>query len=178
MENVLYEYSFNVWDHLGDFIPLFIGIAVLFFSINARQIKNKQDIHDSTRSPFIKNIGFIVSPFCFLVAALCFFWTHTEHAEHTRRLANDDVCVVQGYVEQFQPQICYAPDITKCREQFEINGVYFEYSSHWIVRGYHTPASRGGVVTENGQHLKIKYIVKDDGEELQNIILYIAEITP
>ena len=111
---------------------------------------------------------------CFLIAAYCFVSFHTEHTEYTRRLANDDVSVVQGYVEKFQHQEPYK---NGSRDRFEINGVYFE-CSRTVRFGYQTPSAYGGVITGNGQHLKIKYVVKDDGDERENIILYIAEIDP
>jgi hypothetical protein len=45
------------------------------------------------------------------------------------------------------------------------------------MNGYNTTSSHGGVVTQNGQYLKIKYIVSEyDSGESRNIILYIAEI--
>ena len=62
-------------------------------------------------------------------------------------------------------------------EHFEIDGIYFEYTDNEIMNGYNTTSSHGGVVTQNGQYLKIKYIVSEyDSGESRNIILYIAEI--
>ena len=62
-------------------------------------------------------------------------------------------------------------------EDFEIDCIYFEYTDNEIMNGYNTTSSHGGVVTQNGQYLKIKYIVSEyDSGESRNIILYIAEI--
>ena len=58
-------------------------------------------------------------------------------------------------------------------EHFEINGVYFAYSNFELYNGYNRPACYGGVIAENGQHLKVKYITDITG---QNIILSIEEI--
>ena len=87
-----------------------------------------------------------------------------------------------------------APESGHDTESFDINGVHFEYSYYEIVNGYHKPASNGGVITGNGQHLKIKYIedtydedyetvIRYPGDNLEgdypqgeNVILYIAEI--
>lgn len=45
------------------------------------------------------------------------------------------------------------------------------------MNGYNISASHGGVVTHNGQYLKIKYVTEEyDGED-NNIILYISEIS-
>lgn len=95
-----------------------------------------------------------------------------EHKEYKEKLANNDVFVIEGYVENFHPMPYEGHDT----EHFEINGVFFEYSDYTVTNGYHKAASHGGVVTRNGQHLKIKYVVEklEQGEE--NVILYIAEI--
>jgi hypothetical protein len=62
-------------------------------------------------------------------------------------------------------------------EDFEIDGIYFEYTDNEIMNGYNTTSSHGGVVTQDGQYLKIKYIVSEyESGESRNIILYIAEI--
>ena len=58
-------------------------------------------------------------------------------------------------------------------EHFEINGVLFEYTNFEIVNGYNRPAAYGGIISKNGQYLKIKYITDESGN---NTILYIAEI--
>ena len=42
--------------------------------------------------------------------------------------------------------------------------------------GYNVTASHGGVITHNGQRLKIKYVSKEYDGVSQNIILYIAQI--
>lgn len=93
-------------------------------------------------------------------------------------IANDDLLVVEGYVEKYHPMPADGHDT----EHFEINGVFFEYSDYAMTNGYHNAASLGGVVNRNGQYLKIKYMVYEYDEEYdgisENVILYIAEITP
>lgn len=80
--------------------------------------------------------------------------------------------VVEGYVENYHPMPYEGHDT----EHFEIEGFYFEYSDYTIMNGYNISASHGGVVTHNGQYLKIKYVTEEyDGED-NNIILYISEI--
>ena len=58
-------------------------------------------------------------------------------------------------------------------ESFTINGVEFEFSDFELQSGYHTAASHGGVIKENGQYLEIRYVHTDD----YTYILYIAEKT-
>ena len=86
-------------------------------------------------------------------------------------MQDNDVKIVEGYVDQYHPM----PSDGHDTEHFNINGVYFEYSNYEIVNGYHDAASLGGVITHDGQHLKIKYIEDDSGN---NVILYIEKISP
>ena len=60
------------------------------------------------------------------------------------------------------------------KETFEINGVKFSYSDYNIHPGYNNTKSHGGVITGNGQHLKIRYVYFN--EVYGNIIMYIEEI--
>ena len=48
--------------------------------------------------------------------------------------------------------------------------------SKQMVNGYNVTASHGGVITHDGQRLKIKYVSKEYDGVSQNIILYIAQI--
>ena len=87
-------------------------------------------------------------------------------------LANNEFYVVEGYVEDFYSM----PYEGHGTEHFEINGVYFEYSNYIMTNGYNVTASHAGVVTHEGQYLKIKYIIDETDEEGGNTILYIAEM--
>ena len=75
---------------------------------------------------------------------------------------------VEGYVENFDPR----PLTVHKDESFDINNTHFFYSS--LTPGYCRPSSMGGVITENGQHLRIRYIPYGHG--YGNVITYIEEI--
>ena len=60
-------------------------------------------------------------------------------------------------------------------EHFDINGIWFEYTDYEIMNGYHKSASHGGLITGNGQYLKIKYVVNESYGTTGNVILYLAE---
>ncbi|MBQ9148337.1 MAG: hypothetical protein IJX69_02095 [Oscillospiraceae bacterium] len=79
---------------------------------------------------------------------------------------------IEGYVENFVPM----PYDGHARESFEIDGVYFEYSDYNVVPGYHNTKSHGGVITHNGQHLKIRYVYYNT--TYGNIIVHIEELAP
>ncbi|MBQ2735325.1 MAG: hypothetical protein IJF33_05785 [Clostridia bacterium] len=176
METVLYEFKFDYFKALG-FFPILLISAALFWG--AKQIgraakMRSKPLLDPAR-PTIE-----VSPKTFqiilqslsvgcLVVFLLFFGSFLfEYKQYKTALDNDNVWTIEGYVENYSP----LPADEKGTENFEINGVCFAYSNNG-VNGYQTTATRGGVVTHNGQHLKIKYIVNDEGE---NVILYIAKI--
>ena len=78
--------------------------------------------------------------------------------------------VVEGYVENFDP----LSKNEKGSESFEINGVQFTYSDTKVITGYHNTNKNGGVITGNGQYLKIGYIYYNDS--YGNIIVYIEEL--
>ena len=172
MEKVLYEYGFNLENLLLCLIPLAVGIVFLANSIAQVRNKEKSRGWDGFVETFFKFLGFIVGPigiglFLFSVASLVI-----EHTDYEKMLKNDEVYIVEGYVENYYAMPYDGHD----NEHFEINGVYFEYSDYNIMNGYNNSASHGGVVTHNGQYLKIKYVTEEyDGED-NNIILYISEI--
>ena len=80
--------------------------------------------------------------------------------------------VVEGYVENFDPM----PYGGHTNESFEINDVYFEYSDYNVTSGYRNTKSHSGVITGDGQHLKIGYVYYNS--TYGNIIVYIEELSP
>lgn len=173
MENILYEYQLNFTDYLWNLIPLLVGVGFLFNSITIIKSKDKEKGWEGFVTSFFKIAGFIVAPIGIGIFLLSTIGMSMEHKEYKEKLANDDVFVVEGYVEKFHPMPYEGHDT----EHFEINGVHFEYSDYSITNGYHKSAPHGGVITQNGQHLKIKYVIDEFEESNENVILYIAEIT-
>ena len=74
---------------------------------------------------------------------------------------------VEGYVEFFSPM----PYAGHAYESFVIDGVAFYYSDFSSTVGYHNARSHGGVITGNGQYLRIGYIPGDGAKD--NIIVSI-----
>ena len=76
---------------------------------------------------------------------------------------------VEGCVEDFHPM----PETGGDRESFTVDGVAFEYSDYELQFGYHNARSLGGVITGDGQHLKIGYVqLRWQG----SVIVYIEEL--
>lgn len=172
MEKVLYEYGFNLENLLLCLIPLAVGIAFLANSIAQVRSKEKSNGWDGFVETFFKFLGFIVGPVGIIMFVMSVLGLVFEYKNYKEILKTDEMFVVEGYVENYHPMPYEGHDT----EHFEIEGVYFEYSDYTIMNGYNISASHGGVVTHNGQYLKIKYVTeKYDGED-NNIILYISEI--
>ena len=76
---------------------------------------------------------------------------------------------VEGYAENFHPMPATGPD----EESFTIRGVRFFYSDWVLSFGYHNARSLGGVITGDGQHLRIGYT---EYGSLGNVIVYIEEL--
>ncbi len=174
METTLYELSFNYTGLAFWVFLLFVGVTIFFTDkiIGKRMaLKPATPIGTKEVSPkVIKIFTRIVGGF-FAIFALLFLISHfTYYREYKTRLDDGDVLVVEGYVANYHPRSI----IEKIPEHFEVEGVYFITgvegdSSHT----YCTVAEDGGVVTHNGQHLKIKYITNELGE---NVILAIYQI--
>ena len=172
MEKVLYEYGFNLENLLLCLIPLAVGIAFLANSIAQVRSKEKSNGWDGFVETFFKFLGFIIGPVGIIMFVMSVLGLVFEYKNYKEILKTDEMFVVEGYVENYHPMPYEGHDT----EHFEIEGVYFEYSDYTIMNGYNISASHGGVVTHNGQYLKIKYVTeKYDGED-NNIILYISEI--
>lgn len=174
METILYELSFNYIGLAIWLFFLFVAVTIFFTDkIIGKQMASRPATPIGTRevSPkVIKIFTRIVGGF-FAVFALLFLISHfTDYYEYKTRLDNEDVLVVEGYVANYHSH----SEFEKIPEHFEVDGVYFITgiegdSSHT----YCTVAEDGGVVTHNGQHLKIKYITNESGE---NVILAIYQI--
>ena len=172
METVLYEYTFNFENICLCFIPLVIGVVFLVNSIKQARQKVKNKGWNGFVDSFFKYVGFVVGPLCIFLFLTISVGVLFEHRDYVELIDNNEVCVIEGYVEEYHPMPYEGHDT----EHFEINGVYFEYSDYIMVNGYNISASHGGVVTHNGQHLRIKYIPHEYDGVTNNAIIYIAQI--
>ena len=172
METVLYEYTFDFANILLCFIPLVIGVVFLTNSIKQVRQKVKNKGWNGLVDSFFKYAGFVVGTLCIFLFLTIFVGVLLEHKDYVELIDNNEVCVIEGYVEEYHPMPYEGHDT----EHFEIDGVYFEYSDYNMVNGYNISASHGGVVTHNGQHLRIKYIQNEYDGVTNNVIIYIAQI--
>jgi hypothetical protein len=132
-------------------------------------IKCKNTKYKDTPYEIMKVIS--IFGFCFMlfINAIEIFSSLDMHQKIAKQYEVGNYEIVEGYVENYNP----LPADGKGTENFEINGVYFAYNNADGRNGYTAVAKHGGVITMNGQHLRIKYVTNEEGE---NIILYISEI--
>ena len=172
METILYEFGFDCVKAIGFFIPLVVGVAFFFADkiVGKKPTNPSVDLKLKEISPKVfKIIVRSIGVFCFVIFLISFGGHIYEYNAYKTMLKTDDVSVVEGYVENYNP----LPADGKGTENFEINDVYFSYNDADATNGYNTTARNGGVITENGQHLIIKYATNEHGE---NVILYIGEL--
>ena len=164
MEQVLYELHINYIDGLFLLIPLVLSIG--FFRIG-RQMKN-----NTSYQPWKPRLGGLVFQITALVMLVVFVFVMGSsillYAACRRLWKSGEASEVTGYVENYHPMPASGHDM----ESFEIDGVSFSYSNFVLQTGYHCAASWGGVITHNGQHLKVQYIQVEE----EKIIVYIAEL--
>jgi len=159
METVLYEYQHNIITILANNVVIgIVGIGLLSFAIGHTFLRKMLELGkiEFYEIVFIV-LGYVLGPILtFGMVSICVD-EYNESLMYEEMLANNEVQIVEGYVEKYHPMPFGGHD----SEHFEINGVYFDYSNFESDLGYNDAASHGGVVTENGQHLKIKYIAED-----------------
>lgn len=168
MNNVLYEVQAETSFNFG-IIEIFLflvvialyPLGVMFFCIKNREpIKLKGTILFSV-------FAFL---FVLIVGGIAFLGQSSMSAYVFDEYQNGNAKVVEGYVENFDPM----PYGGHKYESFSIKGVTFFYSDFAEQPGYHTAKSHGGVITGDGQHLRITYVYYD--EAYGNIIMRIEEL--
>ncbi|MBQ4467269.1 MAG: hypothetical protein II918_03510 [Firmicutes bacterium] len=160
METVLYDFNsgfpikFAPIIELG--IALIVPLAFLAYSVCHTFLYNKEKNGKLEGGQIVFTVvGYIIGPVLSLIFIFGIVFEITDQFKYHEILANDNAEVIEGYVEHFHAMPYNGHDT----EHFEINGTVFEYTDYSIVSGYHKTYSHGGVIKQNGQHLKIKYII-------------------
>ena len=171
MSNVLYEapskFDFSILT-----IPIIMIIIILVFPWIMKKSYEGKDV--KLNIIFVK---IFVNLFCLCGIAFVTLWSAVVliaqlnmYNKTVGAYGRGEYQIVEGYVENFDPM----PYGGHADESFEINGVKFSYSDYSIHPGYNNTKSHGGVIKENGQHLKIGYVYLN--ETYGNIIVYIEQI--
>ncbi|MBQ7391996.1 MAG: hypothetical protein IJV73_04855 [Clostridia bacterium] len=171
MNTILYEVSTKA--HLFKLFPAFFAVlfAAVLTTIMPTIIRKSYEK---------KGIDINIKPvkvFCRFIMAFILLWCILgfggQWDMHNRVIGayqRGEYQTVEGSVENFDPM----PYEGHKDESFEINGVKFFYSDYSTHPGYNNAKSHGGVITGDGQHLKIGYVYLD--EAYGNVIVFIEEI--
>jgi hypothetical protein len=73
--------------------------------------------------------------------------------------------IVQGETENFSPMPVNGHE----NEKFTVKGIPFEYSDYVIIKGYHQTSLNNGIITRNGQLVRISYFTIDKVNLIQKI---------
>jgi len=166
MGTVLYEAQFQL--ERGALIPVCLLVVIIFFP---KIFSNKE--MSKTGKLVVRTLrvfaGILVSGVILLETIMQVNMYNGIIGAYHR----GEYEIVEGYVENFDPM----PYSGHAVESFEINGIYFSYSDYTARQGYHNAKSHGGVISGNGQYLKIGYVQYYFNSENQNVIVYIEELT-
>ncbi len=167
MNNILYEatskFDFSIFT-----IPIIMIILMLVFPWIMKKSCESKDIKLNTKFVKLFCLGGIA--FVTFLSAVVLIAQLNMYSKTVGAYSRGEYQTVEGYVENFDPM----PYEGHADESFEINGVKFSYSDYNIHPGYNNTKSHGGVIKENGQHLKIGYVYLN--ETYGNIIVYIEQI--
>ena len=79
---------------------------------------------------------------------------------------------VEGVIYDFRGH----PDTAQWYEEFWVDGVFFSYTPYEQTQGYYHPRGKKGVLTGNGQKVKIGYVPIEVAREVKNKIVYIEQL--
>lgn len=164
MGEVLYEVSYQFEPHV--LIPLAMLIGIPIFA------KTEEKRNGKAASKGTKAVLAVVWCFVFAIAVWVGKYQIDLYNTVIGAYKSGEYRIVVGYVENFDPM----PPEGHKEESFDISGVHFSYSDYTVMTGYNNAKSKGGVITGDGQYLKIGYVYYDVAHE--NIIVYIEELPP
>ena len=167
MSNVLYEAT-SKFDFSILTIPIVMIIFMLIFPWIMKISYESKDKKLNVK--FVKLFCLCGVAFVTFLSAVVLIAQLNMYNKTVGAYSRGEYQIVEGYVENFDPM----PYEGHANETFEINGVKFSYSDYNIHPGYNNTKSHGGVIKENGQHLKIGYVYLN--KAYGNIIVYIEHL--
>ncbi len=167
MERELYNFGLNYGDYV--WLLIFLVLGLVFGAASRACFRYPQK---GIKEYVAGSITGVIAAGALLTFLGVIFGSLVLYQEYKELVQRGEVSQVVGMVEHYDPM----PFTGHQEETFEIDGVKFSYSNYsGTFFGYKCAASHGGVVTHNGQHLKIQYLGTEEGHY---VITYIAEILP
>ena len=167
MKNILYEAT-SKFDFSILAIPAIMIFLMLIFPLIIKKSYKGKDVKLSIKFGKLFCLAGIL--FVALLSTVVLIAQLNMYNKIVGAYSRGEYQIVEGYVENFEPM----PYEGHADETFEINGVKFSYSDYNIHPGYNNTKTHGGVIKENGQHLKIGYVYLN--ETYGNIIVYIEHL--
>ena len=168
MGHVLYEAPATFQIDPGFIMPVAITVISILFPIIFKRLPGNKDKKYNYLFIWIFCIfGFAFAATFTLIAFLGQLNLYNRTVGEYKK---GNYEIIEGYVENFDPM----PPTGHKFESFNIVGVPFFYSDSNIQPGYNNARCRGGVITGNGQHLRIGYVYYN--RSYGNIIVYIEEL--
>lgn len=172
MENILYEYRFDIPLFLLYMIPVLIGAGLIVAgAILCRNGKRR----------VIGVIMFIISFLLFIPVPEIAYMIN-DHIIISDAIKNGTYSMVSGYVSDLNETEKDGTPVMR----FKISDVRFEYEDNGQVSGYHKLKSKGGVISGDGQYLTVRYMqisrpyripdLFDNRKENYIAIIYISEL--
>lgn len=157
---VLYEASFTI-KPIWLIIPALLA-ALIIYTLRQRELARKQG----------RRAGLILG----ILGTLLLLWLLVAYIPDRIRMYQDTIGayqrgeyqIAEGYVEDFHPWTPLGHGL----ESFTLDKVPFQYGMTDCF-GYQTVKFNGGVITGNGQHLRIAYT---NYSYLGNVIVCIEEL--
>ena len=166
MKNILFEATFEF--EFAYLIPIFMLVFISLFPLIMKKYYENNDAKINYK--VVRIFCGCAFAFVALISIIAGVFQVNMFNKTVGAYNRGEYQIVEGYVENFDPM----PYEGHANETFEINGVKFSYSDYNIHPGYNNTKSHGGVIKENGQHLKIGYVYLN--ETYGNIIVYIERL--
>lgn len=164
---VLYKVGFTFQVCFAIILSVFVFLVAMAFIVSVKYadksiMKNKL-ILQIRKSERIEGLIFVL----FICLYLIYNSARAEFVPIYKFVTND-YTIVEGYVENFTEPLKESD-----YESFTVNDVEFKYQYQTLNnKGYYKTKKNGGVITGDGQHLKIGYYSQNN----QNYIVYIEQL--
>ena len=124
----------------------------------AKATGNKEAFSDFILSAALSFVFSTVLLFVSIYSAVAYFSGNIALMKMYQEYKSGECEIVEGTVENFHPM----PQELHDTEHFEVNGVYFEYGADNSKHYYSRCRKDGGLITGNGQKVKIWYVSYGD----------------